>query len=308
MGLIAVLASINMDLVTEVERLPRSGETVQGTSFARYCGGKGANQAVAAARLGGEVLCFGKVGQDLWGDELVKALEGDMVDAQYVEREEDFHSGVACISVSKNGENAIVYVGGANATVDPGYIERVWQWVVGAEVLLIQLEVPLETVGYVLRHLPPDGPRVILDPAPAMDLSSLPLTRVDIITPNRRELVALTNESSLEPAAELLLRRGVGCVVCKLGEEGAYVADKDGVFRMRPFVVQAVDTTGAGDAFNGALGVMLEEGRSLGEAIRWANAAGALAATRKGAHTSLPERKRVEELLASGGHWSADGG
>ncbi|WP_299029181.1 ribokinase [uncultured Thermanaerothrix sp.] len=295
----SVLGSVNMDFVVEVERLPSPGETMPGLSFARYPGGKGANQAVAAARLGARVSFFGKVGGDTFGEELLRTLHENKVNVEAVEREPSSPSGIAFISVAQGGENTIIYVPGANAHVNPSYVDRVLAKLLAAEILLLQLEIPLPTIAYLLKRLPRDRPVVILDPAPALPQKgfNLPLTRVDIITPNRGELFALTGEKDVERAGKALLSRGVGRVICKAGKEGAFLIEGSSFRHFPGFCVDPVDTTAAGDAFNGGLAVALAEGKPLEEAIIWANAAGALATTRKGAQPSLPQRKEVEALL-----------
>lgn len=296
---ISVLGSINMDLVTEVPHLPQPGETVLGHRFNRYPGGKGANQAVAAARLGGQVSFYGKIGIDPFGEELLNSLAGNGIDVSAVEREERLSTGIASIWVSRDGENVIAYTPGANARVDAAYIDRVLPTIARSDVLLLQLEIPLETIDHLLRRLPSTHPRVILDPAPAQDLSSVFLERVDFLTPNKGELVALTGEHDLEAGARRLLELGVKHVACKAGEEGAYLFDRDGMRMFPSFGVTPIDTTAAGDAFNGALGWALGD-RSLPDAIRWANVVGALATTIRGAQPSLPTLAEVERFkLAS---------
>ncbi|HIQ02667.1 MAG TPA: ribokinase [Anaerolineales bacterium] len=294
---IVVLGSLNVDFVVEASRFPCAGETVLGRRFTRHPGGKGANQAVAAARLRAHVSFFGKVGDDLFGEELLRSLRENGVNVEAVERERGSSSGIASIWVTENGQNAIVYIPGANAAVDPAYVDSMFPQLVAAKVLLLQLEVPVEAIAYLLRRLPPNPPLVILDPAPAQDISNLPLERVDIITPNRGELTALTREEGVGEAARKLLAFGVGQVVCKAGAEGAYLIGRDNFRRFPAFPVEPVDTTAAGDAFNGALAVALAEGQSIEDAIRFANAAGALAAIRQGAQPSLPTRREVEALL-----------
>ncbi len=286
-----------MDLVTEVARIPRPGETVAGESLRYYPGGKGANQAVAAARLGAAVAFFGKVGRDPFGDRLVEGLRADGIDVSAVAHVDEFPTGTASIWVERSGENAIACVPGANGAVDVAYAARVFDRIAAADVLLLQLEIPLATIAFVLERLPKERPIVILDPAPAQDLSALPLDRVDILTPNRTELSQLTGIDGLEPAARRLLSLGVRGAVCKAGDQGAYWIGET-TTHVPTIAVLVVDSTAAGDAFNGALGCAVTE-RPILEAIRFANAAGALAATRHGAQPSLPRRAEVDRLLAA---------
>ncbi len=295
--MIAVLGSANMDVVTEVARMPRPGETVPGKSLRHYPGGKGANQAVAAARLGGAVAFYGKVGRDAYGERLLDALHADGVDVSEVEIASDVATGTASIWVEDTGENAIACVPGANGAVDRAYVDRVLARIAAARVLLLQLETPLETIGYLLDRLPKPHPLVVLDPAPARDLSRLPLGRIDILTPNETELRTLTGISDAGRAARSLLADGVRTVVCKAGERGAIMFGATAA-EVPAFRVRVLDTTAAGDAFNGALAVALAD-RPLRDAVRFANAAGALATTKPGAQPSLPRRADVEELLAS---------
>jgi ribokinase len=293
---IVVLGSANMDVVTEVSRIPRPGETVAGKRMRHYLGGKGANQAVAAARLGASVSFFGKVGRDPFGERLLEGLRADRVDVTAVESIDEEATGTASIWVEESGENAIACVPGANGTVDAAYIDRIFHRVAAADVLLLQLEIPLDTVAYLLGRLPRGRPLVILDPSPAQDASRLPLRRVDVLTPNRTELLTLTQLDDMEAAAGTLRRAGVGNVVCKVGGDGA-VWFGETAHPIAALPVTVVDTTAAGDAFNGALACAITE-RSMIDAIRWANAAGALATTKAGAQPSLPFRADVDRLYS----------
>lgn len=299
--MIAVLGSINMDLVCKLPRFARPGETLRGLSFARYPGGKGGNQAVAAARLtaqGTRVSFYGKVGNDFFGRELLRSLKTNGVNVDAIDQVKEAPSGIASIWVTETGENAIVYVPGANAFVDPAYVDRVFSRLIAADLLLLQFEIPLETITYLLQRLPPQSPLVILDPAPVQDHFNLPFERVNIITPNRGELIELTGEHEIEKGARKLLKLGVGQVICKAGADGAYLITRDHFRHFPAFPVKPVDTTAAGDAFNGALAVALMEGKDIEDAINFACIAGALATTKSGAFPSLPYRHEVEDLIA----------
>jgi ribokinase len=299
-GRIAVLGSINMDLVTEVPRLPRPGETVTGRSFARYPGGKGANQAVAAARMNGQVAFYGKVGEDFFGEELLAGLRQEGVCVDAVGREPAVPSGIAAIVVAEGGENTIAYTPGANAQVDRRYVDSVLPAITSASIVLLQLETPLETVAYLLSRLPESGPLVILNPAPAQGLSSLLLARVGFITPNRGELETLAGVSDIPTAGRRLLAQGVTHVVCTAGEEGVHLIEAKGSRHFPAVPVRPIDTTAAGDAFNGALAAAMAEGQPVEAAISWANACGALSTTRRGAQPSLPRREELEAFLRDG--------
>ena len=294
--MIAVLGSINMDLVLRVPRFPGPGETLTGTDVAIYSGGKGANQAVAAARLGAEVRFFGKVGNDDFGVRLLDELRENKVNVDAVEREHDCASGLASIWVNDDGENAIVLATEANGRVDGEYLDRYFDEIGRADLLLLQLEIPIETVVALLRRLPADGPTVILDPAPAQDLSRLPLERIDILTPNEHELRLISGSESVEEGAFQLLDRGAKNVICTLGEKGAVWFSGDGTMaHYSAPEVEVIDTTAAGDAFNGALAWALQI-NPLEDAIAQAVIAGALATTKHGAQASLPESRALIEL------------
>lgn len=300
--MIAVVGSANMDFTTQLPTIPRAGETIRGTSLQRSPGGKGANQAVAAARLlpHDGVAFFGRIGADPLGDDILTSLSNAGVDVRGVERSPEQPTGTATIWVDRSGENAIAYVPGANASVDREFINRVLPAVAAADVLLLQLETPLESTAYLLSKLSPHRPYVILDPAPAQDLARLPLGRIDLLTPNRGELAAIAGIDDLREAMHQMMKLGVRNVVCKSGAEGAYVLTDalEAPLLVAAPRVSAVDTTAAGDAFNAALAcrVMIPS-ESLLDAVRWAAVAGALTTTRTGAQPSLPSRDDVDSFL-----------
>jgi len=300
---IAVLGSLNADLVIQMEQFPRPGETVIAQSFAQYSGGKGANQAVACGRLHAAVSMYGALGRDSFSSKLLQSLQESSVGTGDLLFCDDASTGMAHIWVDAGGENAIAIVPGANAHVAPSYIDAVLPKLREASWLLLQLEVPLATLGYLLRQLPADKPRVILDPAPAQPLDQLFTQRVWLITPNEHELHALTGLATATPAeinyacGKLRLETGVHAVLCKAGSRGAFLDDGLCFKNFPGHIVRSVDTTAAGDAFNGALAVALSEGRSLEEAIYLANAAGALCVMKPGAQQSLPWRDDLEAFI-----------
>ena len=301
---IFVLGSLNMDLVVRVDRLPRAGETLTGSDLAFFCGGKGANQACAAAKLGGAVTMVGQVGNDAFAATLRQGLERAGVDATGVGAAER-SSGSALIAVSAEGENLIIVSPGANASLDPATALARLQSLGPGDLLLCQLETPLETVAAALAHARARGATTILDPAPARPLPAEILRHVDILTPNQTEAATLCGTPDLAiddyPAAErvaaTLLALGPSTVILKLGSLGCFVANREGRTPVPGFEVAVVDTTAAGDTFNGALAVALAEGRDVFAAARFANAAAALSVTRPGAQSSLPDRVEVDAFL-----------
>ena len=300
---ILVFGSINMDLVARTPRLPAAGETILGTQFATVPGGKGANQAVACARLGGATRMFGRVSGDVFGAALLQALRADNVDVTGVTTTVGTSSGVAIIAVDDAAQNNIIVVPGANAAVDAADVLHLQHATANARVLLLQLEVPMPAVLAAARAAHTAGLTVILDPAPAAVLPAELYPLIDVLTPNEveaRMLVGfeLDTPHAIERAARLLTERGVGRVVIKLGERGAYFVDGESSAALPAFKVTAIDTVAAGDAFNGGLAAALAAGRPFADALRWAMAAGALCTTKRGAQDAMPERAAVEMLLA----------
>lgn len=300
---LVVVGSINMDLVARVAQLPRPGETVQGLDFQTSPGGKGANQAVAAARLGARTTMIGRVGDDDLGGRLRASLERYGVDAAGVIATAGCASGVAMIHVAANGENSIVVVPGANGGLSADDIHARAEIIASADGLLLQLETPLDAVLAAAEIARRHGVRTILDPAPAPS-SPLPaeLYRLDLVTPNQTEAEALTGVrvddlASAWAAADKILQRGAGSVAIKLGSEGAIYADSGGTRVRAPArPVRVVDTTAAGDAFTAALAVALAEGMDRATALAFACDEGALAATRPGAQGAMPTRAEVDAL------------
>jgi ribokinase len=294
----AVVGSVNMDLVIETERLPRLGETLSGGRFSTAGGGKGANQAVGAARLGAFVSMVGAVGDDSFGTLMRSALEKEGVDCTRVAVREKEATGVAMITVLPGGENTIIVAPGANGTVKPDEVVNGAEVFEIADVLLAQLELPVETVFEALKRGKNAGTMTVFDPAPYKNLPDEIWEYVDIAVPNRLELEAFTGLGDLEAGARKLLSMGPRTVVTTLGTEGAYALSEDTSFKIPSFKVKSIDSTGAGDAFSAALAVSLAEGLPLAEAVRFASAAGALASTVMGAQPSLPRRAQVESFLS----------
>lgn len=299
---IVVAGSFNMDLTAYMQRLPRLGETLHGRHFATGPGGKGSNQAVAAARLNADVTFIGRVGVDMFGDSAVAIWEQEGINTRYVYRDPEHPTGVAPIWVEDpTGHNAIVVVLGANLALSREDIDASAEAIARADFLVTQLEIHLETSAHALRLARQSGVRTILNPAPAAALPEEMLANVDILTPNESELEALTRRSldDVEGAARSLLTREDQTVVVTLGDKGAQIVTRNDSVLVPPFRVDVVDTTGAGDAFSGALATALAEGSTMHEAVRFANAAAALCCTRPGTSVSMARRAEVDALLAA---------
>ena len=298
---IVVVGSANTDLFVRVPTLPRPGETVTGGTFFTARGGKGANQAVAAARAGGSVALIASLGDDPFGDEMLAALTAEGIGVHAVHRVPDTPSGVALILVDERGENSIAVAPGANALLTPEQVGPSIERLSETDILVAQLETPLETVLAAAQAARRAGARVILNPAPARDLPDELLQLVSVLTPNEAEAARLarmpiTDDNALDEAARILLQRGVGAVAITLGAAGVYVATMTLRERIPGHRVEVRDTTGAGDVFNGALAVALVEELPLGEAVRFANAAAAISVTRDGAQPAAPYRSEILEI------------
>lgn len=305
MSRIVVVGSANVDFVVQTPHIPRPGETVLGDDFVMAMGGKGANQAVGAARLDADVTFIARVGEDIFGDQCLEAYRQAGIDTSFVTRDPQAATGVALIAVAADSENSITVASGANMRLTPSHVQAAEAVFAAADVLLMQLEVPLETNIEAARLARTHGARVVLNPAPAQPLPDDLLRHVDVITPNRIELAQLVERPEEEvmampdeELAQLALRLGPDSVVITLGAEGALAAGSWGWTRIPAFAITPVDTTAAGDAFNAGLVVALSQGKNLEQAVRYASACGALAATKLGAQPSLPDARAVADFIA----------
>jgi ribokinase len=295
---IVVVGSSNTDMILKLDRIPKPGETILGGEFITAAGGKGANQAVAAAEAGGAVTLVARVGQDMFGEQAVAGFTEHGINVDYVQFDKA-PSGVALIFVAEDGENSIGVGSGANAKLSPADVHLARPAFAAADVIVMQLETPLETIEAAADQAEGTGALVILNPAPAQPLPKKLLQKISVLTPNETEAelltgIKVTDDDSCRRAAEILLDRGVKTVVITLGARGAFVATAESSQLVPGFEVKPVDTTAAGDTFNGALAVALAEGLSLVEAVRFANAAAAISVTRMGAQPSAPSRKEIE--------------
>ena len=301
---LVVVGSANRDLVVKTDRIPRPGETVIGGAFVTAPGGKGGNQAAAAARLGGDVWFVGRVGLDAFGDALAHEMARASIHTEFLTRDETAPTGVALIGVDAQGQNAIIVAPGANSQVGAGDIEAAAETIASAHAVLLSLEIPMEAVEAAVQTARTSSARVILNPAPVASRDALPdalLAMVDVLTPNEHEAACLLGLNSLEQtdwsqAAQELRTRGPSTVVITLGAEGCVIADGTGTRVVPAVPVSAVDTTAAGDCFTGALAVALGEGLSIDDAARFAARAAALSVMRLGAQPSLPTRAEVDAM------------
>ncbi|MBE6187049.1 MAG: ribokinase [Rikenellaceae bacterium] len=300
---IVVIGSSNTDMVVKTSHLPAGGETVLGGDFFMNAGGKGANQAVAAARYGNRVVFVAKTGDDLFGRQVRKSMAEDGIVTDYVFVDKEHPSGVALITIDKDAENCIVVAGGANMYLSPADIDTAAEEILKADVVLMQLESPIETVAYAARMAAKAGIPVILNPAPAPAeaLSEELLKDLFLITPNRSEAshisgIEVTDMESAHRAAKAIHEMGPKNVIITLGSDGSLVYDGSMFMRVEALKVEAVDTTAAGDTYNGVLASVIAEGKSLIEAVREANIAGAISVTRMGAQPAAPTREEIAAM------------
>lgn len=299
---IIVVGSMNMDMVVKTSHIPQPGETVLGGSFFMNPGGKGANQAITVARLGGNVAFVGKIGDDIFGKQSSQLFDEEGVDTNGILSDHDSPSGIALITVDEQGENSIVVAPGANAHLEPADVKRVLEKYPDSKILLMQLEIPMRTVEFAAQHARENGMQVILNPAPANELVPGVFHLVDILTPNVNEAemlsgIRIVDISSARQAAERIHAEGVKHVIVTLGKNGAALLEAGVFYHIPAPVVETVDTTAAGDVFNGALAVALGEGKGLVDATSFACRAASIAVTKMGAQSSIPFRNEI--LLSS---------
>lgn len=299
---IVVVGSSNMDLVVKSPRIPAVGETILGEDFIMTLGGKGANQAVAAAKLGADVYFIAKLGNDVFGEQSLNNFKREAINTKYVIRTKEAPSGVALITVDQAGNNVIVVAPGANLKLSPEDVRKAQSVIASSGAVVAQLEIPLETVELAARLANDAGVPFILDPAPAQKLSPELFKMVDVLTPNETEAeiltgIEVTDEKSALVAAKDLLERGVKAIILTMGAKGYLLATKDGTEFIPSVKVDAVDATAAGDAFTGSLGVGLARGKTLRAAALFANHVAALSVTKMGAQSSMPDAGQVENFM-----------
>ncbi len=295
---VIVVGSFNADLVTYLPRLPRPGETLSGRRFLTFAGGKGSNQAVAAARLGAQVTFIGRVGRDVFAEMAFQLWHAEGIHTDYVTQDETTSTGVAAILVEDSGQNVIAVTLGANLALSAADIDRAEAAIAQADVLLTQLEVDQAAAAHALQTARRHGVTTILNPAPAAQLPAAVTALADFLTPNETELLIMSGQPDAERAAAALLHDERQTLIVTLGQEGARWQTQHDRGRCSAFDVQAVDTVGAGDAFNAGLAVALAEGKPLAEALRFANATAAISVTRHGASASMPTRREVDAFLS----------
>ncbi len=301
---IVVVGSSNTDMIIKVPWLPKPGETILGGKFFTAAGGKGANQAVAAARAGGDVTFLARIGDDMFGQKAKEGFIKDKINVEYVLTDESEPSGVALILVAPDGENVIAVASGANSCLSPSDVQDQSDVISSADILVMQLETPLETVHQAASIASDNGVKVILNPAPAQKLSDDLLGKISILTPNESEAQLLTGIKVDSPedaakAADVLMDKGVQIVLLTMGARGAYIATAEFKELVPGFKVKAVDATAAGDVFNGALAVAIARNKPIREAVSFANAAAALSVTKLGAQPSAPTKEDIDKFLKS---------
>lgn len=301
---VLVLGSINMDLTTYVPRLPKEGETLQGHSYLTVPGGKGNNQAVAASRLCAKTHLVGRVGDDLFGRQVMEIIAANQVDVKQVIKDPENHTGLAVISVDDSANNVIVIISGANYALDKSDVKRAESLMDLCKVLMVQLEIPAQISLAGVKAAKEKGLSVIFDPAPALNMPKEAYPYIDLFTPNETETEMLTgilpqNEQDAARAAKIIRDKGTKAAIIKMGAKGVFFEGPAEKGFIPAFKVKAIDTVAAGDAFNAGLAVAISEGAGLSDAVRWGAAAGAIATTRQGALPAMPYRDELEKLFSS---------
>ena len=297
---ICVIGSLNMDLVVNVDTMPKPGQTIIGSNFKEVPGGKGANQAVAMARLNGNVSMIGKVGEDGFGQTLINSLKNDKVDTTYIQTAKGA-TGVALITVDKNAQNSIVVSPGANFEVKEEDLDNNIEAIKNSDIVVLQLETPLNTIKYALNKAKELNKYTILNPAPAVKLDDEIIKNVDLLTPNETELeiisgVSIETEEDIQKAAQIMIEKGVKELIVTLGSKGSLYINKEKSIFKKAYKVEAVDTTAAGDSYTAALAVALSKDQSIEEAMDFASKVGALSVLKEGAQSSLPTLEDVENF------------
>ena len=301
-GKIVVVGSSNTDIVIKSDHIPEPGETILGGTFFMNPGGKGANQAVAVSRLGGDVVFVTKTGNDLFGRQSVGHYANEGINTEYIVSDPKNPSGVALIMVDSKGENSIAVASGANGSLSIKDVSAAEKEIENAAIALMQMEIPMDVIEYVARIAYKKGVKVILNPAPAAPLSDMLLSCLYMITPNRSEAemisgVKVTDWESARLAADVISKKGVNNVVITLGSLGAMIKEGEKYHNVPAEKVQAVDTTGAGDVFNGSICVALAEGKSVLDAVKFASVAASIAVTRMGAQSAIPYRRELDDAM-----------
>ena len=297
---ICVIGSLNMDLVVNVDTMPKPGQTIIGSNFKEVPGGKGANQAVAMARLNGNVTMIGKVGEDGFGQTLINSLKNDKVDTTYIQTAKGA-TGVALITVDKNAQNSIVVSPGANFEVKEDDIDNNIEAIKNSDIVVLQLETPLNTIKYALNKAKELNKYTILNPAPAVKLDDEIIKNIDLLTPNETELeiisgVSIETEEDIQKASQIMIEKGVKELIVTLGSKGSLYINKEKSMFKKAYKVEAVDTTAAGDSYTGALAVALSQDKGMEEAMDFASKVGALSVLKEGAQSSLPTLEDVENF------------
>ena len=299
---VVVVGSSIMDLAVKVQRRPNKGETIVGESFCMYIGGKGTNQAIAAARLGSIVHMVGCIGCDSFGDLFLENFKRDKINTDFVIRDPVIGTGIGTPVIDANGDNSIIIVPQANMMLSPKNVETAAEVIANADILMLQLEVPLDTSQRAAEIAKTNGTIVILNPAPACEIPESLFRLVDILIPNQTEAellsgISINDDDSVKRVAEVLLSKEITVLIITLGELGAILFKDNKTTLIPPRVVDVVDTTGAGDAYCGALAASLAEGKKIEDAVYFASAAGALAVTKMGAEPSMPTRQDMEVFI-----------